>query len=96
MPIQDFLNKLKWDKNEDPFTYTFFYIDRVANRLRELKYKDIAEVEGGFMTIVKEDSEAQIPLHRIRMVKKGADVVWERPGPVLKMAETKKIRREKI
>lgn len=80
IPIQDFLNKLKWDPNEDPLTYTFLYLDRVANKLREVKYKDIAEVKDGFMTIVKEDSEAQIPLHRIRVVKRGTDVVWERKG----------------
>jgi uncharacterized protein (UPF0248 family) len=78
MPIQDLFNKLKWDPNENPFLYTFFYFDRVANKLREVKYKDIAEVKDGYMTIVKEEGEAQIPLHRIRVVKKGAEVVWER------------------
>lgn len=79
IPIHDFLNKLKWDPNEDPLTYTFLYLDRVAKKLREVKYKDIAEVKDGYMTIVKEDSEAMIPLHRIKVVKKDGVVVWERP-----------------
>jgi uncharacterized protein (UPF0248 family) len=81
IPIQDLLNNLKRDKNENPFQYTFSYLDRVANKLREVKYKDIAEVKDGFMTIVKEDSEAQIPLHRVKVVKKAGEVIWKRPWP---------------
>jgi uncharacterized protein (UPF0248 family) len=81
IPILDLLNNLKRDKNENPFLYTFSYLDRVANKLREVKYKDIAEVKDGFMTIVKEDSEAQIPLHRIKVVKKAGEVIWKRPWP---------------
>jgi uncharacterized protein (UPF0248 family) len=78
MPIQELFNKLKWDPNENPFTYSFFYLDRVAKKLREVKYKDIAEVKDGFMTIVREERETEIPLHRIRIVKREGEVVWER------------------
>ena len=82
MPIQDLLNKLRSDPNEEPFSYSIFYFDRVASKLREVKYKDIADVKDGYMIIVREDKEASIPLHRIRMVKKSGETVWDRKKPV--------------
>jgi uncharacterized protein (UPF0248 family) len=78
IPIQELLNKLKWDPNEEPFSYSVFYYDRVANMLREVKYRDIVDVRDGYMTFVRQDSEVMIPLHRIRVVKRAGVTVWDR------------------
>jgi uncharacterized protein (UPF0248 family) len=78
IPIQDLLNKLKWDPYEEPFSYSVFYWDRIAKKLREVKYRDIVDVRDGYMTIVRQESEVMIPLHRIRVVKKAGVTVWDR------------------
>ncbi len=73
-PIQDVLNQIKWDKKLRPDEYTIEYID--FGRLRSMAYTDIKRIEEGFM-IVGAD-EAHIPLHRVRIVKRKGEIVWQR------------------
>lgn len=77
-PIQDLLNKLKWDTSEHPEEYTFFYFDRVEKILKELRYKEILKIEEGFLYLLKNGEEVAIPLHRIKKVIKNNVVIWER------------------
>ena len=76
-PIQDLLNKIKWDKREDTSKYSIFYLDRILNRLMQIPYTKIKKIEGSFMVLDNID-ETSIPLHRIRKVMKSNVVVWER------------------
>ena len=76
-PIQDLLNKIKWDKREDPTKYSVFYLDRILNRLVEIPYTKIKKLEGSFM-IFDNEEETNIPLHRVRKVMKNNEIVWER------------------
>lgn len=77
IPIQDLLNKIKWDKRENPQEYSIFYLDRILNKLIEISYAKIKKIEGSFMVLDNED-ETNIPLHRIKKVMKNKVVVWER------------------
>ena len=76
--IEQLINKIKWDENEDPADYSLFYLDRVSNKLVEIKYEDILRVNEGFIVLEREGDETQIPLHRIRRVVKKEETVWER------------------
>ena len=76
-PIQDLLNKIKWDKREKPEQYTIFYRDRILNKLIQLPYTKIKKLEGSFMVLNNEE-ESNIPLHRIKKVMKNNTIVWER------------------
>lgn len=76
-PIQDLLNKIKWDKREAPEQYSIFYFDRILNKLIKIPYTKIKKLEGSFMVLGNID-ETNIPLHRIRKVTKNNVVVWER------------------
>lgn len=40
----------------------------------------INKIEQGFLTLIKQGRETNIPLHRIKIVKKKDKVVWERKG----------------
>ncbi len=73
--IKDLLNKIKWDKRENPSDYRIFYFDRVLGKLKELSYKDIKEIEGNFLVL---GDDTNIPMHRIRKVMKKGGVVWGR------------------
>lgn len=76
-PIQDLLNKIKWDERENSDDYSIFYLDRVLNKLIEIPYAKIKKLEGSFMILDNLD-ETNIPLHRIKKVMKNNVVVWER------------------
>lgn len=77
-PIKDIINKIKWDKRENPEDYSLFYIDRISKELVELKMKDIARMESNFLVIKDEEEETNIPLHRIREVRKKDITIWKR------------------
>ena len=76
-PIHDLLNKIKWDKRENPAQYSIFYYDRILNKLLEIPYNKIKRIEGSFM-ILDNEEESNVPLHRIKKVTKDDIVVWER------------------
>lgn len=74
--IKDLLNKIKWDKRENPDDYKIYFLDK--KDFIELKYKNIKRLEGNFMIIEREDEEVNIPIHRIRYVKKKGILIWKR------------------
>jgi uncharacterized protein (UPF0248 family) len=74
IPIKELINKIKWDKRENPEDYTIHYIDRITKRLKEIAFTDIINIEGNFMLV----GEAEIPLHRIKQVRKKRKVIWQR------------------
>lgn len=76
--IKDLLNKIKWDKRENPADYIIFYYDRILKKLIHLDFKTIKKIENNLITLIKENEEINIPLHRIRRVIKKGKVVWER------------------
>jgi len=76
--IDELVNKIKWDKRENPPDYSLFYIDRITKRLVEIKYEDIKRIDEGVLVLDRNGEETEIPLHRIREVRKKGEVVWKR------------------
>ncbi len=76
-PIHELLNKIKWDKRENPEEYSIFYFDRILKKLMQIPYNKIKRVEGSFMVLDNED-ESNVHLHRIKKVEKNNVIVWER------------------
>ena len=74
--IRELLNKIKWDHKEDPGAFTIGYEDRVGKKIVEIPYTDIVRIEEGFMEL---DEETEIPLHRVRHVKRDGKTIWQRP-----------------
>jgi len=79
IPIEELLNKVKWDKKESPEDYVLLYYDRVENTLKEIPLTQV-EVEEGFMKTGIDGKEISIPLHRIKEVKKKGETIWKRPN----------------
>ena len=72
-PVQDVLNQIKWDEKLHEEDYTIEYLD--FGKLTSIPYIKINKIEGLFMVL---DDGTNIPLHRIRKVKKSGEVVWQR------------------
>ena len=76
LAIKELINKIKWDKREKPEDYALWFLD--LDRLVEMPYAAIKRLEGNFMVVEREGEEVEIPLHRIREVRKKGVVVWRR------------------
>lgn len=80
--IKDLINRLLWDKKEDISDYSFFYMDRITKRSSEIRGSNIKRAEGSFIVIERENEgkieEVEIPMHRVREVKKKGVVVFKR------------------
>ena len=75
-PEHEILNQIKWDKRLRKEDYTICYLD--FGKIKEIPYNDIKRIEEGFMTIEKDGQETEIPLHRIRIIKKKGEIIWQR------------------
>ena len=79
IPIKDLLNKIKWDKKENPEDYTVGYYDRVKKEIIEFSFTAIKEIDENFMLIEVDGVEKTIPLHAIKIVRKKGEQLWKRP-----------------
>jgi len=75
--IKDFLNKIKWSKQENPEDYSIGYWDNKDKKLIFIKYNEIKEIQGNFLLLDREE-ETYIPTHRIREIKNKGKIVWKR------------------
>lgn len=75
-PIQEVLNKIIWDGREDVTRYEVGVIDRFTKEITFFPLSTV-RIEGASM-VVDGPEPADIPLHRIRVVRKEGKVVWER------------------
>ncbi len=74
--ILDLLNKIKWDKNLNQNEYSIIYLD--FNKKKEIKFTKIKEFNNLTLIIGSENKEIEIPLHRIREIKKSGQIIWKR------------------
>ncbi|MFW6449571.1 MAG: DUF504 domain-containing protein [Nanoarchaeota archaeon] len=75
---KEFLNKIKWDPRENIKDYALMYYDRVEKKLEELKITQVNIQDNFFVFDNFEGETINIPLHRIRMIKKKEEIVWKR------------------
>jgi uncharacterized protein (UPF0248 family) len=82
--ILNLLNKIKWDKRENPDEYSIGYWDNVEGQLKHIKYTDMRFEEGNkfnFQHQTETNGEiliSEIPFHRIKQVVKGNNIIWQR------------------
>ncbi len=76
--ILELLNKIKWDKRENKNDYKIFYYDRINKKNIKIKFTDIKNFDKLFIMVNKNKKEINIPLHRIKIVKKNETITWKR------------------
>ena len=84
-PIQDLLNRIRWDREFGLGHFEIGYYDRLEDRIFRVPFARIEFMEGDHFSfrIADESAEpASIPLHRVRKVWKDGVVIWERKTAV--------------
>jgi uncharacterized protein (UPF0248 family) len=76
--IKEVIDRIRWDNSLKQDQFRFYYLDRLTNKLREIKYSDIKKIDGTFIILEKEGEEAKIPMHRFKRVTKGGFLFWKR------------------
>ncbi|MFW6013666.1 MAG: DUF504 domain-containing protein [Candidatus Nanoarchaeia archaeon] len=75
---KEYLSKIKWDPKENPDEHSLLYYDRITKSLEELGLREL-KIEENIIKFVNMQGETiNIPLHRIRVIKKNGEIVWKR------------------
>ena len=83
MPIQDLLNRIRWDKEFARGRFELGYFDRVENRVMTVPFQSIdfpAETPETFVLMDAEGRLHHVPFHRVREVWKDGQCIWRRPN----------------
>lgn len=83
IPIQELLNRVRWDAAYGDAHFVLGYYDRVADAVLRVDMEEVAFPLGDhfFIEITDADGERHsVPLHRIRELWRNGDCVWRREG----------------
>src|SRR5260221_2349936 len=82
IPIQELLNRIRWDPEFGQGSFQLGYFDRTENRvilvpLKELSFPE--ERPGIFEFTDAEGHTHHVPFHRVREVYRDSQRIWNRP-----------------
>lgn len=81
IPVQDILNRIKWDKRYGKGRFDIGYYDRILDKIIIVPFKEIHFVQENHFLFEIEDNEATIhtiPYHRVREIYKNGQLIWKR------------------
>jgi uncharacterized protein (UPF0248 family) len=80
-PIQDLLNRIRWDSEFGDADFKIGYYDRVDDRIITVPFKDInleTHIHSIFSLVDENGDVHTIPLHRIKQVYRNNELIWQR------------------
>ncbi|MCL7419855.1 MAG: DUF504 domain-containing protein [Methylobacter sp.] len=81
MPIQDLLNRIRWDEEFGRAQFQIGYYDRIAHALVLKALADITFPKDSRSIFEWNDAEGvthTVPLHRIKQVIRNGKLIWQR------------------
>lgn len=82
-PLEELLNRIKWDRDFGRGSFSVAYEDRVAGGERTVPLDSIVADPHRPRDLTFRDDEGRVihvPLHRVRKVTKDGITIWERPA----------------
>lgn len=82
IPIQDLLNRIRWDKQFARGTFVIGYYDRLQDRILKVPFDQITFDPQDHFSVGVSDENGEyhsVPLHRIKEVYKNGELIWSRP-----------------
>ncbi|HKJ10667.1 MAG TPA: DUF504 domain-containing protein [Gammaproteobacteria bacterium] len=83
IPIQELLNRIRWDPAFGAADFTIGYYDRVEERILRVPLSRLWVEPGDHFAFQLMDAEGEqhsVPLHRIREVYRNGELIWHRDG----------------
>lgn len=77
MSVFEELNRIKWAEKGHA-DYTIHCYDRLEKRLNKLPFTRIKEIGKSFMVVETEGKKVDMPLHRVREIRKKGKLIWNR------------------
>lgn len=80
-PIQDLLDRIRWDEDFGRAEFAIGYYDRIEKTIVVAPLKGIdfpADRPGMFELTDSEGEKHTIPLHRIKVVYRNGELIWQR------------------
>ena len=84
IPIQELLNRIRWDQAYGNASFVIGYDDHIAHRIIRVPLKELSFDRDDHFDFELMDDTGEwhsIPLHRIRQVFRNGELVWERQAP---------------
>lgn len=81
IPLQDLLNRIRWDKEFARGDYNLGYYDRIEDRVVIVPLGQVFFSKGDHFSfgLVNERGELiSIPFHRVRQIYKNGQLIWSR------------------
>lgn len=81
IPIQELLNRIRWDAHFACGDFEIGYYDRVADRIIRVPFRQIAfdaDDDFAFQITDADGVVHSIPLHRVKEVVKDGALIWHR------------------
>jgi len=80
-PIQDLLNRIRWDKEYAKADFTIGYYDRVDEEIVLVPFRELHFDEtdhSAFQVIDEQGVTHNIPLHRVKAIYRNRELIWHR------------------
>lgn len=81
IPLQDILNRIRWDNDFGRGRFDLGFYDRVEDRIILVPFQQVILREGdhfAFQLISPEEEFISVPFHRVRQIYKDGQLIWER------------------
>ena len=81
IPIQELLNRIRWDVQFAQGEFEIGYFDRVEHRIIRVPFREVyfdADDDFAFQVTDADGVVHSIPLHRVKEVVKDGELIWHR------------------
>lgn len=81
IPLQDLLNRIRWDRDFGKGRFELGYYDRIEERIITVPWQEVILSEGdhfAFQLIGPEGESLSVPFHRVRRIYKDGQLIWDR------------------
>jgi uncharacterized protein (UPF0248 family) len=81
IPIQELLNRIRWDESFGKGDFEIGYYDRVDEAINRIPLGDIHITPGDhffFSAVGPDGAIHEIPFHRVKQVYKNGKLIWHR------------------
>lgn len=81
IPIQDLLNRIRWDESFGKGNFVIGYYDRTSEEIIQIPLQEMQITPGDnfFFRVTDQDGYIhEVPFHRVREVYKNRELIWHR------------------